>query len=94
MNQRERIDLMIATKTLEDTLQRITGEAAFDTWLDDVFDTDPRHYATALHWMIDNLRKYRNPTPAQIDNVFTLTRINLKFNPAMGGEDQGRGYFA
>jgi hypothetical protein len=90
----DKVNLMIATKTLEDSLQRLTGEAAFDAWLDEIpLDVDPKHYASALYWMYTSLAKYRNPTPAQIDNAYTLTRINLIFNPAMGGKDQGRGYF-
>jgi len=94
MNQNQKVDLLLATKAYEDALQRITGEDAFDAWLDAIpMDVDPKHYASALYWMLTNLRKYRKPTNKQIESTFTLTRINLNFNPAMGGKDQGRGYF-
>ena len=89
-----RIDYLMAAKTLEDSLQRITGEAAFDAWLDEIpADVEPKPYATALNWMLSNLRQYRKPSEAQIRNVFNIARINLTFNPAFGGTDTG-GYFS
>ena len=86
-------ELMHASKVYEDALQRIIGEDAFDEWLESIpVKVDYKHYSGALYWMVANLRQYRKPSKAQIDNALNLTRINLTFNPAFGGTDKG-GYF-
>lgn len=88
-----KVDILLATKTYEDKLQSIIGEDVFDDWLDEIpTDVQPKHYLSALVWMTHNLQQYRKPTTPQINNALTLTRINLNFNPAMGGKDT-RGYF-
>ena len=77
----QKVDILLATKVYEDALIAKISEPVFDEWLDRVpYDVDTVQYAAILKAMLDNIRKYRNPTKKQIDLILDLGFANLKYN--------------
>lgn len=80
MTQNQKVDLMIATKVLEDALIDKIGEDKFDEWLDRIpLDVDPVRYTAIVKAMLDNVRKYRKATAKQIELILDLGFANLKY---------------
>ncbi len=77
----KRRDVMQAMKVYEDALIAKVSEPVFDEWLERIpLDVDQLRYTAIVKAMLDAVRKYRKPTPKQIELILDLGFANLKYS--------------